>query len=493
MPVAAATPAWSITPDVTVTGTYNDNPTLAASSDARGDFITQVSPGLRIDGRGPRFRANLNYRPSAIFYARNSGDNDFINTLSAFGNLEAIERFFFVEATGNIAQNFISPLGPRPADITTITPNRAETRTFGLSPYVRGEIGRGYAYELRNRNNWTSTNNEVLGDVQNTIWSARLSSPVRLFGWALDFEDSKLRYESEGISDRSDRESRLARGTIYMQPDPSVRLSASAGRERNNYALGEAQSSSTRGAGITWTPTVRTTADLQYERRFFGPSRLARFQHRTRLTAWNVSYSRSTSDFQQELLRLPPGNTAALLDVIFAARVPDPAERQAAVDQFLRTTGTPSFLSGPLAFYTQQIFLQERLEVSAGLLGVRNSLTFTVFTSDSNALSEGLVGAVPDAFLAGSRIRQIGFGVRADHRLTPFTSIGASANRTKARQEEPSVSDSVNDSLALTLNHTLSPRTTAFGGVSLTNFETSGAGSSGQEARTAFVGVNHRF
>ncbi len=120
------------------------------------------------------------------------------------------------------------------------------------------------------------------------------------------------------------------------------------------------------------------------------------------------------SDYQQEALRLPPGNTAALVDAIFASRIPDPAERREAVDQFLLASGAPSFLSSSLSFYSTQIFLQERLDASVGIIGLRNSLTFLVFASDSERISEGLTGVVPDAFLLGDRIKIAGFGLRAD-------------------------------------------------------------------------------
>src|SRR5207253_1791759 len=129
-----------------------------------------------------------------------------------------------------------------------------------------------------------------------------------------------------------------------------------------------------------------------WERRFFGTSKLVSFEHRTPLTAWNASYSKNISSFSQELLRLPPGDTAGLLDLIFRARIPDPLERAQAVEQFLRTTGTPRFLANSLAFYTEQIFLIERLQASFALLGVRNSITFTAFRGRSTTLTEAPVG-----------------------------------------------------------------------------------------------------
>jgi uncharacterized protein (PEP-CTERM system associated) len=245
---------------------------------------------------------------------------------------------------------------------------------------------------------------------------------------------------------------------------------------------------------VSWRPGPRTTADLEYESRYFGPSRLARFNHRGRLTAWNLTYSRTASNLQEELLRLPPGNTAALVDAIFTARTPDPVERAAAVQQFLQATGTPAFLTNSLAFYTQQIFVREGIEASLAILGVRNSIAFTAFQAESTRLSSSdTTAVVPDALLLANRINQRGFGVRADHRLTPFTTIGANATRTFSRQEEPAGLDTRNDTFALTLNHTVSPKTTTFAGVSATRFDSDDASLANQDANSVFVGLTHRF
>ena len=85
---AAAADGWTVSPDVTLRVTGTDNVAQAAG-DGESDFITQVTPGLRIQGSGARFRANLHYAPSAIFYARESDANDIanVNTVGAADTL----------------------------------------------------------------------------------------------------------------------------------------------------------------------------------------------------------------------------------------------------------------------------------------------------------------------------------------------------------------------------------------------------------------------
>jgi len=482
---------WTVIPSVELRETYTDN-AFIGSDPARSDFITQVTPGIRIDGRSPRLAANLRYTPSALFYARNSEANDVANYLDASGRLEAVEKFFFVEAAANVNQSFITPFAPQPGDITTVTQNRVETRTLSFSPYVKSE-GRYLEYELRNRNTWTDSDREGLGNFRTQQWTGRVARPVRRFGWALEF-DATDNSQYGTLVDRPDDKARLYRGRVYYQPDPAWRLSASAGSEENNYILQQTQRTTIYGAGLAWHPSPRTSAELEYENRFFGPSRLARFNHRTRLTAWNVGYSRNTSTYQEEVLRLPPGNTTALLDSAFAARFPDVDQRRAAVEQFMRASGTPAFLSSSLAFYTQRVYLREGVDASVAVLGKRNSIAFTAFAAESSDLSVDALGIVQDPFRVANTVRQRGFGANAMHLLAPATSIAANANRIYSRQEQPLRFDSRNDYFNVLLTHTISPKTTTSAGVSVSRFDSDEPGFiPNQDSTSVSVGLSHRF
>jgi uncharacterized protein (PEP-CTERM system associated) len=294
-------------------------------------------------------------------------------------------------------------------------------------------------------------------------------------------------------NEHPEQNSRLYRGRLHWQPTGELRLSASAGREENDYSQQQTHSYPIYGAGLSWRPGPRTSVELEWERRFFGPSPRVHLFHRTRLTAWTLDYSRNVSNFPQELLRLRPGNTAALLDAIFTARIPDPLQRQAAVDQFLRASGTPAFLANSQAFYTQEIFLRDSLEASTAIIGARNSVTFTAFASKSTRISDTPGSIFPDAFLLAERIRQRGFGVRFNHQLAPFTSVAASATRTFSRGEIPTTTDSRNDHFTVSVDHTLSPKTKALAGASLTRFSSTDAASGKFDAKSVFAGFNHRF
>jgi uncharacterized protein (PEP-CTERM system associated) len=484
----AQTRGWTIVPSIGLRGTYTDNVSLAAVPEA-GDFVTDIYPGLAVSGRGPRFSANLNYTGNALFYSRNPEQDRLANTLSAFANLEAVEKLFFVDALANVSQSYISPFAPRPTDITTITANRTEARTLSLSPYLRSVTPGGYSYEARYRNTWTSTDSALLAKVNTRELISRIASPISLFGWSIDGNITDINYEDQ--TGRPERKSSIIRGRLFYQPDSSVRLSLVGGNESNNYVLQQEQSYPIYGYGASWKPTPRTSAEFNWERRFFGPAPFASFEHRTPLTAWRISYSKDVSSYQQELLRLPAGNTTALLDAIFTARIPDPVRRQQAVEQFMRANGTPAFLTSSTAFYSEQVFVHEQLQGSFAILGARNSITFTGFHTISTAVTAPPPGLPAEVFVAlNSHINQQGFGAGVSHSITASTSLGANASRVYAETEETGIK-SRNDFLALNLAHTVSPKTNTFAGFSYTSFEQEGAPTS--YARSVFAGLVHRF
>jgi uncharacterized protein (PEP-CTERM system associated) len=478
---------WRFRPTVSVRETYNDN-VFPDSPTPAADFVTQVTPDLRFDGRSPRLDASIAYTPTAILYARNSESNDLLNNLSAYANLETIERFFFIEASGYITQGFISPLAPRPTDITAVTQNRQETSTASLSPYVR-HLGPDLDYELRNRNTWTDSGASALGKFRTERWTGRVAAPVRRFGWSLEFDDSVITHYDTLIN-RPEDKARLYRGRLYYQPDPELRLSVSGGSEQNNYVLQEVRTTTIYGGGLAWRPGPRTSADLEYENRFFGPYKLARFSHRTRFTAWNLSYTRNVTTYQDEVLRLAPGDTTALLDAAFAGRIPDPEQRRAAVEQFQRTTGTPAFLSTPIAFYTQQVYLQEGVNASFAILGLRNSITFTAFAGENSQISADALGILPDALFTARVIKQRGFATYVEHKLAPLTTLSARASRIDSR-EEPTGS-AKNDYFDVMVTHQASPKTTVFTGVAISRFDSTSL-TPHWDSNSVFVGLNHRF
>ncbi len=287
--------------------------------------------------------------------------------------------------------------------------------------------------------------------------------------------------------------SEVVRAYLYYQPASSLRLSAIGGYEHNNYAARDTETKNQiYGAGFDWRPRSRTSVSGRVEDRFFGTGYNVALNHRTRLTAWNFAFSRDVNSYAQQLFALPPGNTAVLLDSLLTARIPDPAERAAAVEEILRRTGLPSFLAAPQSVYTEQVYLLESGVASFAILGVRNSLTFTGFYTDQQKLSDDLAVTVGDAFATTDQFTTRGISVALAHSQSALTTITGTYRHTLS-ESSTTLTESTQDDYRLRWTHRLTPKTSIFSMARYVRFDAQGSGFSNYQERAVLAGFDHVF
>jgi len=479
---------WRVETFGTVAATATNNVNLAPPGQEKPDLYFSLAPGIRVVGDGARLKLSASYVPTFVLYTNtaSAGGNRIYNNLSANASLEAIEKFFFVDARWTISNQFINPFAPQPQNLGTNTNNRSQLTTYGISPYFRGVVpGGGTRYLLRNDAYWIDPSGAgQLSSFYNTV-TGLLENTVQTVGWGLDYLSHYSKYvNSNSVSDW------LARARLIYRVDPQLNVFVSGGYNENNYALSN-QAGPTYGGGFTWRPTQRTNVVANYEHRFFGASYLFSFDHRTPLTAWNLSASRNISSYPQQALALPPGNTASLLDSIFAARIPDPAARAAAVDRFIQQAGLPEFLAGPQSFYTQQIFLTQPISASFGILGVRNTITFLASRTFYERISGTTGTPLPDVFAFSNQFISYLVSANWSHQLTGLTTMNLYGSWNRVNNQEPTVFTSTTNLVRLTFTTRLSPKTDTTFGARYTIFNTD-LGSDYREA-AIFALVTHRF
>ena len=143
---------WTFSPSAGATETYNHY----IGADQPGDgFVTSLSAALGIRGEGARLKLNGTVGATELLYAGQGQSNTFAPNVSLTANLEAIEKFFYIDASANVSETFITPFGPQPANLTTPTNNRYIAQTYSVSPYIQGVIGSNISYSLRDDNVWT--------------------------------------------------------------------------------------------------------------------------------------------------------------------------------------------------------------------------------------------------------------------------------------------------------------------------------------------------
>ena len=508
--VAATAPAlaenWKLNASAGASETYTSNANYSSSSLAEGDWVTSITGALQIHGEGARLKVNGSIAGSGTFYASQSQNNSFAPQVNLSGTLEAIEKFAYVEALATVSQTFISPFGAQPADIVNATQNRYTQQTYAVSPYIQGRLGStDVSYQVRDDNYWTVASNygDSSSGIPNTYsnsLSASMNSAAKQGSWSLTY--NRFKYDS-GITNATDggqgaTTTQIARLIVTYQIDPQVQIAPRIGYERNDFPL-RSTSDTVYGIGGQWNPGDRTQVGGFWEHRFFGSSYSANIAHRLPNAALSANFSRGLSSYPQLALAIPAGATLAqFLDAAFTTRIADPAERAAAVAQFLATSGLPPTLASPVNFYAASVTLQQSASASLVLIGALNSLSFSIFDVQSEAIS-GAGNVLPPALQFGQNNTQTGGGVAFSHRLTAFTSLTANVTYSTTTADTTSTvalagNRSQNGSASLTVSTQFGPKTNGSAGVNYSRSRFPGDTNIGtSSALNVFASVSHTF
>jgi uncharacterized protein (PEP-CTERM system associated) len=424
---------WTITPTIAVNETATDNVALSSDTQKKSDLISDINPGIRIDGSNGRSKLRFDYQLHNLIYARDSSRNQTQNSLNASGTLEALENWFFIDATGNISQQSLSAFGGATSSAvnTNDNSNTTETSTYSISPYFRGKLGNIADYQLRYRLSTTRSKSSqaINSDSDVKELSANLKGATALanLGWTLDASSQTVDFGNDKSND-SDR----LRGVLTYQFDPQFRVSLIGGREANDYLSENKESHTTKGAGFEWAPTERTLVSATRENRFFGNSNEFKFSHRTGATAWKYSETKDATAQTNPQSSTGQGTYYDLLFNLFESTIPDPAARAAYVNALLLSNGLSPNAQLQGGFLTSGVTLQQRRELSFALLGARNTVTFTATQGESENLSQGTGTGffVGNGLANAQKVRQHGGSVNWSHKLTALSSLTGTYART---------------------------------------------------------------
>jgi uncharacterized protein (PEP-CTERM system associated) len=422
---------FSITPRLSVTETLTNNATLT-SFGRQSEQITQISPGIQIASDRGRFRGFLDYSLSQVIYAQNTSGRNSQNALSTFGTFEALDNWAYLDFNGNISQQAISAFGTQSPGNFTTNSNLTESRTFRLSPYLRGKLSSVADYEAR-YSLTTNRSDSLLGSdvtANEALLRIRGQSPAARLGWSIDANRQNTRYSS-GRTTEADTLS----GNLIYSINPQLNLSALGGKEANNYTTLNKSSSFISGFGFNWIPSETTKLSASRQNRSYGSSHSIFFEHRTARTAWRFSDSRDVSATPSQTGLSNRGSIYDLLFSQLASSEPDPILRATLVNDQLRVNGLSPNATVVSSFLTSALSLQRRQDWSFVLLGVRDTVTFNASRSEGYRL-DTIVGGISDDLSNFAGVRQRGLSISYAHRLTPETSLNVVASTQKASDQQ---------------------------------------------------------
>lgn len=482
---------WTIEPAIETRATYTDNAAFEDQGQSRGDTIFELIPSVALRGEGKRFRIFGNVGLNAVTYVNGTSDNRILPNVDLTANLEAIERFFFLEAGVVSRQGAEDVFGPRPdggSDFNTVT-----TTQYRVIPMFQGRLGNDIDYRLRSSNSWTKVSGTETSTQEDGAYlgdhSLRIERRPSPFGWAFEAARSDTRFES---ADPPSAIVDSARISLTYAFGPSFVAGLRGGYEKTNLVVNQ-QEQAIYGVELKWRPSERTDLNGFWEERFFGSGWRFRFDHRMPRIAWNISLSRDIASFPQAFLSLPPtNNVAGLLDAAFTTRFPDPTERARIVADLMARQGLPSTLLSETSLFAQRVSILNSRSATVAFLGIRNSLAFSVFSSRTEDLPDSIFLAVPGS---SQNNEQQGGSVTYSHQITTITSLNLTGGYTRTLGlGVDEGTESKQKSVRVQVTRQLAPKTQAYIGARVQYFDSNVPGTVG-EARehAAFVGLGHRF
>ena len=497
-PLAVGIPRkWTVTPSVGVEVTFTDNATLSPPAEAESDVFFDVYPGIVITGGTPRLDLDIAYTGQASYSAKGTLSSEYFNNLEAYTRITGIENFFYVEASAVVSTQYISALAPRPLNPEAEPANRAEGRSAQVSPYIQGFLpGAEIAYTVRYSYATTVLKEQVddgtpLPTSNTNQWIGHLAGPLgRTFAWGLDYFSSAVSWDNQPV----DQEYQRDLGTVYYQIDPFVTVSASAGREWNNFDL-VGQWYTDYGGGVRWRPFARTQVAGTVMKRFFGTGYDFVFNHRTHGTAWSLVANKNIATYSDVAFAAPGGSTRALLDAALTAQIGDPIERRAAVNRLIAQAGVSPLQANQSSFFTEAVMLEKQAVGSFALIGARNTLTFSAYAREWRPIGQLSVVDPDDEFAAADRQTEVGAGIAFNHRLTPRTSLSAVLSSSIVRSFTGAVQleKATQNTALLTLSTQLGPKTTGFIGLRYQRFDTKPSDDPPATEHAILVGASYVF
>lgn len=423
----AARADWTFIPTLDLRETFTDNVGLQDSAGAHSEFIHEIVPGFRLRHKGPRLVMNSLYELHYYKMDHNAkaATNRTSRLLRADARASLLEDMLYMDANADIRQTGVSPFGPPLFDGGWASANRSEVKTYRISPYMVHSFGTRATSELRYVHDSVDAGRDSgLGNTTGDTLSLRLNSGrgFKTVGWGLAASEQRIHDKV-----RNDSRIQIANLNLRFRIGQTFDLTAGAGYDNYDYeAMGGANGGKAWNAGFAWTPSSRTSLQASWGHRYYGPSRMLSALHRSRRTAWNISYDDAVTTTRANFLIPSAIDTATLLDGLFLPYYPDQAERQRAVDAYIRSTGLPPSLAENINYFSNRYVLQKQLRASVAIRGARSSAVLGAFRVRRDALSV----READSILLGDSVStindnviQAGVNATLNYRIKPYTTL----------------------------------------------------------------------
>lgn len=456
---AWAPAAWAQASGLRLQPTLNLGVTVTDSHDfedgiRRGEVISTVGAGLAVTSNAGRLRGGLTYRADGVVHARDTPANALLHSLQSSAVAELLERQLFMDVSARVSQQPVSTRQVQTVDSVLTERNRAQLASINVQPRFEFQLGRVADGRLAASGTYTRPSGDADREDsgQASASFSLVSAGVSKLGW----NASATRNVSQFRGSRRATDDRLVAGADF-KPDVDWRFSVRGGVDYSDInAAGERRRYDSWGAGVDWTPSPRTRATLQADKRSFGDAFGVSLEHRSRQTVWRYSdqqdISRSGANDAVQL-----ASAYDLFFALYASQEPDPVKRQELVESVLVRNGLQRDAQLAVGFLSNSITLQRRQQASVLLQTVRTSYSLSAFASRTRRVEDGSL--LVDDTANGNSVMQRGLSLQVSHRVTPTAALTGVASWQRNSDSEAGATPSTLKSLSLSWSDRLGPRT----------------------------------
>lgn len=319
---------WTVHPSLQVQEIYSDNITLS-NSNKKAAFVTDISPGISVNGTSTVNSFDLNYRMQNLYNAGGNSGLDIKNQLQMNSKYEFVRNKLFMDSSSSISQQNISNRQTS-TNNNSGGGNSTNVTTFKLSPYWTPHFNSYANGDFRVTYDTVSTDRSGANgkiDTSSYTQNYSLSSGKRFsyFNWILSYNHS--------FKDNTN-------GNDITFQDSSLDLSYALNRDfsiftiigQSSNSFSSNSNSSNNGVSYTfggqWKPSQRFLLKAGYGNNAFvtvdilpfdrlrwvttysnnniglniGDTLDTRLDYRTRRSIWSFTFNEQTSTTQQQLL-----------------------------------------------------------------------------------------------------------------------------------------------------------------------------------------------
>lgn len=451
------------------------------------EWVTQVSPGLKVNARGNNSLVQGDVKADAYYYSKKTRPNQVIPTGQLLGRTESHDTGLGIEAAWSARQEPDLYAGNSDSGLIQRGYSTTEWR---LSPFLDHKLSAETTAKARVDQSWVhslriGSTTPDRPDTQVTAGQASLDRRPVPFGYEIG-----VNHQTTHVSGQSDpvltQSIGRAKGLYALTPE--LQVGALIGRESDKVLL-DSYNDTVHGWLLRWTPEDRTLLDAQVERRFFGQAWQVDASHRMPWLALSATFNRIATTYASSLGTVAQGSTVRdLFDSMLTTYIPDPAERAKAVDDIITTKKLSTSVNGIRDIYNLNAQLRKEASGRMVVMGRRNTLTLSAGRVDAEPLTASVA-----LLTAASTSRQYFFYSELNHLLTPTSRLIANLrwNRLNNSTVGQPYEFARSFSWSTAYSTDLAPRTSATVGLRRQISHSTKTGDSDESA--AFAGLGYRF